>query len=515
MRLWRAAYFGLALVLVLVTPAAAQSVIEKLISPGPLSAAHAKLELRCDACHANFDKAAQPKLCKDCHKAVAADIAAHKGFHGRFRPALGACRSCHSEHAGRQKSIVRFDRAAFDHRFTDYPLKGRHKTLTCAQCHRAGEKFRAAPTACVSCHGRNDPHKGKLGKDCAACHGEGGWKPAKFDHAATRFPLMGAHAHAACAACHADKSFASASRECVSCHRKDDAHHGSLGQNCGSCHTAVAWKPARFDHGTTGFALLGRHAAIACNACHTAPAGRVKLAKACISCHRKDDTHKGRNGPDCGQCHTAGNWKHSTFDHDRTGFRLRGKHAAIACAQCHTAPPQQKKLATTCIACHARDDRHAGQLGTQCQQCHGEASWTQDVRFDHDLAAFPLLGKHAALACKACHATPRFKDAAGTCIGCHRKDDRHDGALGEQCATCHNPSSWQNAAFDHNTQTRFALTGAHTTLNCASCHRGGPMKISSKCIDCHRTDDVHQGGFGPRCEECHSTQSFRALRKGF
>ena len=79
-------------------PAAADS-FEKALMPGEVIHGHAKYELECNKCHQRFDKAAQPKLCNDCHKDVAADIAAKTGMHGRLDDK--ACRNCHSEHKGR------------------------------------------------------------------------------------------------------------------------------------------------------------------------------------------------------------------------------------------------------------------------------------------------------------------------------------------------------------------------------------------------------------------------------
>jgi hypothetical protein len=33
--------------------------------------------------------------------------------------------------------------------------------------------------------------------------------------------------------------------------------------------------------------------------------------------------------------------------------------------------------------------------------------------------------------------------APTVCIGCHRKDDKHDGGLGPQCDRCHDTSLWK------------------------------------------------------------------------
>mgnify|MGYP003392361896 CR=1 FL=1 len=59
----------------------------------------------------------------------------------------------------------------------------------------------------------------------------------------------------------------------------------------------------------TGFALTGKHLKAECTSCHTAPLREVRqiVARACASCHKKDDVHKGRR-PQCVDCHTTNRW---------------------------------------------------------------------------------------------------------------------------------------------------------------------------------------------------------------
>ena len=564
----------------LATSAGAQSVVERLVSPGALSSPHAKFEQTCNSCHLAFDRSSQNKLCLDCHKPVAADISGRKGFHGRdAKASSGECRTCHTDHKGRTFAIVKEPGQGFDHNETDYPLRDKHAKLACGACHAAGKPFRAAPVACAGCHLKNDVHKGALGKDCAACHDEKGWKAERFDHAKTKFPLTGAHIKATCQSCHADKTFAGSPIPCASCHAKNDVHKGSLGPKCADCHTTSNWQePARFDHAKTGFPLLGAHAKADCSDCHQG--GRYKEAKpACVSCHLKDDAHKGGFGVACADCHSARDWRVTRFDHAKTGFALTGKHgplqcqachapgpsivkddhqpakdcngchakddkhkglngtgcadchstatwksaafdhnkqtkfplegahAKTACATCHVRPADQVRLSMDCASCHAKDDKHAGQLGKDCATCHGVSDWKSALRFDHDLAPFPLVGKHAGLACAQCHASPRFKDAPIACKGCHARIDPHKGAYGDRCESCHNAADWKTTSFDHD-KTRFPLTGRHLKAVCADCHKPGRPKAVASCLSCHQSDDVHDGAFGGECQTCHSTTSF-------
>lgn len=513
----QAAVVGVALAAGLCGAASAQNPVEKLVAPGELSRLHEESDATCKSCHSSFNKSAQNSLCLECHKDVGSDLAKKTGLHGRMPNIAGAqCKNCHTEHKGPAFDIVAFDRTTFDHGLTDYPLAGGHSGVECASCHKEKKKYREAPVDCFSCHGGKDPHKGGVGRDCQSCHNVGDWKKVKFDHSKTAFPLLGAHKTAQCASCHVDGKFKGVKTDCAACHMEDDAHKGAFGPACGDCHIEADWKTQNFNHAAkTGFALLGGHAAIPCAGCHTTSLTVPKLSRNCFSCHREDDSHKGRNGPDCASCHSESAWKNVRFDHSRTKFPLRGAHAKATCAACHVEPVTKSLPGTACIDCHKADDPHKGSQGERCASCHNETSWKEKVRFDHDLYSFPLLGKHKAAVCADCHQTREYKSAPSDCFSCHQEDDAHSGTLGVDCAQCHNPASWSFWAFDHDAQTKFPLTGAHEGLKCASCHRGDTGKKverSSSCISCHRSEDKHRGQYGPACDRCHTTSSFKDVR---
>lgn len=549
--------------------------------PGAVIEAHAKIENDCDQCHVSFDQAAQPRVCLACHDKVAADVRAHRGFHGRNKDAQ--CRDCHTDHKGRDAKIAEFDFNTFDHAHTDFPLSGKHLTPKCEQCHKPGNKYREATASCDGCHRKDDIHATRFGRDCAECHNSDGWAVAKFDHSRTQFKLSGHHVETECKDCHTrgyrEQRLA---MECVSCHRKDDKHRGSLGDDCAKCHTDSLWRDTRFDHQSTGFALVGKHVDTdckschktatdfkgapracsgchrdddrhagtlgnACETCHTAQAwkpsrgfdhahtkfaltGKHKIAECatchadakhyrdtsrdCVACHRKDDKHKGHNGDACADCHGSEDWKRSRFDHDKqTEFVLRGAHRKVICEDCHKGALHKEKLPVTCAECHREKDPHRGKLGATCTDCHDEAAWNP-AQFDHDKVAFVLLGAHRVVTCTKCHATALYRDTAKTCDGCHAKDDSHHGALGSDCARCHNTRDWRLGEFNHSTQTKFALDGAHASLSCATCHRdasGRAPSIANDCASCHAGDDVHEGAFGRQCRTCHITKTFRQI----
>ena len=492
--------------------------IESLLMPGPLIKGHAKYEEKCESCHESFSKTSQRQLCMDCHKDVAADIAQKRGFHGRKAADPGIeCKKCHTDHKGRDADIVLLVPENFDHSATDFVLHGHHENVRCTACHTAGKKYREAPKECVSCHRKQDVHKGNLGDKCGECHKSTDWRRgATFDHGKTKFALHYKHEEASCDACHPDGHYKNTPRNCIACHQVNDVHGGRLGKDCAKCHTDKSWKKIDFDHDTqTKFPLRASHRGLACNSCHKSPDNKDKPPKQCNGCHVADDVHKGRNGAACEECHSEKKWSDTKFDHAKaSGYRLKGAHAKLECQQCHKGPVHEVALERACKTCHVNDDAHRGKLGTACERCHNEYGWNKDVVFDHDVTRFPLIGLHATAPCEACHVTTTYRDTKSGCNDCHAKDDKHKGTLGKACGRCHNPNGWGLWQFDHNHDTKFVLDGAHKGLACSACHRStdGPQQ-SSSCISCHSRDDAHQGSFGQQCDRCHVTSKWDDLHR--
>jgi hypothetical protein len=495
-------------------------VLERLVMPGEVIEGHAKLQNECKNCHEPFSKQTQSRLCADCHKEVKADIDRNVGFHGR-RPDVRQveCKHCHTDHKGRKADIVRLDTDTFNHdRFADFPLRGAHAKVACSSCHAQGKKHREAPGQCIDCHRKDDKHRGTLGTACADCHNETSWRGAKFDHSKTKFPLLGAHEKVTCATCHPNERYKGTPLLCSDCHRLQDVHAGRYGQKCETCHNPSGWKRISFNHERdTKFALTGRHRVITCDTCHKGRIYEDKQKMECVACHTKDDVHKTRNGPKCESCHSTEGWRTVKFDHNKdTKFALKGKHEKARCESCHRGNVQTEKPQTSCISCHRADDVHKGQLGTNCARCHNEGGWRSKVFFDHDLTRFPLIGLHASVACEACHLASTFRGTSSNCADCH-KDPEHKGRLGPNCAQCHNPNGWTLWRFDHNTQTKFKLTGSHIRAECHDCHNRPvqtKISLSMACVECHRKDDIHRGGFGSACERCHVTESFNRVQFG-
>ena len=494
--------------------APAQNILEQLVNPGALSKAHAKLEATCNKCHTPFTRETQNNLCLDCHKPVNADMTSHLGFHGRNREVEHAqCRRCHTDHKGRAETMVFLDPPLFDHEQTNFALTGAHVGVTCQGCHFAGKKFREATKECNDCHARDDVHKEHLGPACGECHATSNWKKiSNFDHDKTNFRLIGLHRKADCRTCHVGGQLTGLPMTCAGCHKTEDVHKGKFGAKCQDCHKEDGWRNLLFDHDKTDFPLREAHAKIACDACHKDDEFKAKLPLTCIGCHKKDDVHEDRLGQECASCHNEATWKKATkFDHEKTDFPLRGAHGKIACDACHKDKVFKVKLPLTCIGCHRKDDVHKGQFGAKCDSCHNEVNWKTVTKFDHDKTRFPLVGRHKPVPCADCHKEKDFKKTPMLCQSCH-KDTFHKGRLGPECGQCHNPNGWLRSSFNHDTQTRFPLTGAHVGLDCHECHNkpvNGPPTLDLVCGTCHHKDDVHRGSFGQECQRCHSTRTWR------
>ncbi len=494
--------------------------IESLIRPGEVIQGHAKWEEDCSKCHVRFDRAAQDRLCMDCHKDVGQDMRERTGFHGRQK--AQSCRSCHTDHKGRTARIVELDKQKFDHAQSDFLLRGKHAKVECEKCHEPKKKYSQTASDCNACHRKDDVHKGSLGVKCADCHGESNWKDTNFDHGKTRFALKDKHADAKCGDCHKKGiEYKDAPRTCIGCHKTDDnnkGHKGLYGDRCDTCHGAKAWKPSTFHHDTdTRFLLRGKHRGAKCADCHAGSLYKDKVGTACIDCHKKDDDgakgHKGSLGRDCAACHTEGGWKEKAkFDHDKTKFPLLGKHIDTKCDACHKSA-NHKEAPKDCIGCHKKDDKHEATLGTKCESCHVERDWkTTTTRFDHDKTKFKLRNAHAAktVQCSACHSDLKhYRDTPVECVACHKKDDKHQGQQGTKCESCHSDRSWKVSDFDHS-RTRFALLGKHSDIKCAACHLTLLYKDAPRdCYGCHKKDDKHEGQQGTKCESCHNARDWR------
>ena len=274
------------------------------------------------------------------------------------------------------------------------------------------------------------------------------WKKvAAFDHEKTKFPLRGAHAKAACIACHVGEIYKDLSTTCNDCHAISDVHARKFGVKCEECHSVESWKEAKFDHTKqTRFALDGAHAKAKCSDCHGANV-TAKIAMDCVSCHKEQDVHKANLGTACGDCHGTVAWRQGVnFDHGLTTYPLLGMHNLAACESCHV-DKTYKGAATGCADCHAKDDTHEGRLTKACATCHSPLGWKR-ASFDHNRdTKYPLTGAHANVGCYACHQAKKVDNLKlpTDCYACHKVQDVHRGAFGTDCVRCHTTETFRSA----------------------------------------------------------------------
>ncbi len=492
--------------------------MESLLMPGDVTRSHARYEKDCNNCHATFEKAAQDKLCKKCHKEIDDDIKKKSGYHGRINEIRNGreCKTCHTDHKGRDKDIAEFDKETFNHSATNFELKGWHLQIDCTGCHNPKAKFRDNRKACVQCHKKDDRHKTRFKEKCDTCHIEDTWKAARFNHDKTDFKLKDQHKDVTCSGCHPNERYENTPTKCFFCHELDGVHDGNHGKKCENCHQEKGWYNIKFDHNEdTEFELEYVHAKLQCSDCHTKNIYKKSLTPTCYSCHELADDHKTRYGKECEKCHITEDWKKAVFDHNEdTNFKLRGNHKEVICDDCHRGMMFEVEMNGTCFDCHQYDDVHNGQEGKFCQQCHDERGWDKKVVFDHDTTKFPLHGSHVISPCEECHLSATYKDAEIKCVSCHKFDDeeRHQRRLGAACEVCHGPYNWLAWDFDHDKQTDFKLDGSHKDIDCHACHKvevKDEFDISMSCHSCHRQDDDHDGNLGTKCDQCHVTSSFK------
>ena len=332
-------------------------------------------EVACVECHRkekkngkDFQRFADIEFqnCTSCHKDV------HDNKFGNN------CTECHSEVSFRVAGASK----NFNHEMTGFKLLGKHTTVDCKQCHTTSFTNPIAHNKCASCH--QDYHKkefaGTQGSpDCAECHTVSGFTNSLYTiekHNASQFPLEGAHLATPCFSCHKQDtrwSFRKIGERCVDCH--NDIHEGYIdekyypNQSCENCHSVTMWQENKFNHNLTDFKLTGVHAKEKCMACHGKEDNSIAnpyenfkgLSMACASCHN-DVHHKqfDRSGvTDCKECHKFDAWNSMDFDHNKTAFKLDGKHVDVACAACHKETKQDGELFVLykirrfkCIDCH-------------------------------------------------------------------------------------------------------------------------------------------------------------------
>jgi len=360
----------------------------------------------------------------------------------------------------------------FDRYLMPGKLIGGHRKIEnkCDLCHAFFDK-KSQNKMCLACHKKINKDvvqkKGYHGKEklvtkkvCKYCHTDHVGRKANivdfdqlsFNHNNTDFTLSGKHRKTSCISCHKkNKKYRNAVSTCIGCHKKNDIHKSRLGKKCRDCHKSNDWRKAEFDHSKTKYPLEGAHKKVSCGDCH--PNQRFKATPtSCAACHKVQDVHRGEFGDKCKKCHIVKKWKNIRFDHDKdTKFKLRHRHQKISCKSCHIKNAYKVELKKDCFSCHSVDDKHNGNYGNKCNDCHTDEAWGK-VKFKHDRdTKFKLIGVHSKIACSSCHLGRIAKEKKRKhCKSCHGQDDIHNGKLKKDCDYCHDQFSWsKRISFDH------------------------------------------------------------------
>jgi hypothetical protein len=154
----------------------------------------------CNLCHlkeAKWQFNIVGEKCTNCHENFHNNKISTKYFD------INKCENCHS--------TWNWKVTDFDHNKTDFELRGKHKSVSCSDCHFKVENekivehiFANLNSNCTQCH--KDVHYGQFIKAdkelCSNCHTSNSWDPELFDHNKTKFALDGKHVKLKCEQCH-------------------------------------------------------------------------------------------------------------------------------------------------------------------------------------------------------------------------------------------------------------------------------------------------------------------------
>jgi hypothetical protein len=383
-----------------------------------------------------------------------------------------------------------------------------------------------------------------------------------------------------CTTCH-ERGKKLSSDNCLSCHtllkeqiaKNKGLHSNKEFSQCETCHVdhlgrnyeMVFWEEGKenFNHAKTSYKLEGKHKELKCAKCHNAEnivnPKKLKdkkkdlnrtflgLNDKCLSCH--NDEHRGQLKNDCLSCHTMKGWKPAPgFDHNKTKYRLTGKHKNVKCAKCHKTVVDNKftddnsfiKFSpltfASCKNCHK--DVHKNKFGPNCTKCHKTSGWADysQKNFNHNKTKYPLKGLHLKLKCEKCHkpGKPLKIKKYKQCSNCHFDTHRNqfaDRVKKGACEECHTVNGFLPSSFttDMHTECDYPLEGSHLAVPCFACHKKITFSSrrvkttqfkfkSTRCIACH--EDVHKGQTQnvsqkksipvgkDGCEFCHKVDSW-------
>src|SRR5437762_3479434 len=331
---------------------------------------------------------------------------------------------------------------------------------------------------------------------------------ANFDHLTTGFELTGQHRDLPCESCHVNAMFQGTPRACGGCHgigslvrgTAKPANHILSTDQCGACHTPIAWNPAvNFDH---------TQARGSCSTCHNGTMAQGKGPT-----HIVTDL-------ECDACHTTLSWAGAMFTH---------VGVTSGCATCHDGvhadglaanhfPIGSGGAAVPCEACHSTTEfttwavatmNHPAAVAQSCASCHETANFvgmhpSTDTAAGDSRPSAKLDSLHPTAGdCAQCHDTTTFSQSASRpanhiptsapCLQCHTTAGNyalysvtatHQGVTG--CLSCHGPSTGPFAGPPpSNTITVVGAPANHFPVGSLDCNGSG----------CHTTGNVNVRGF--------------------
>jgi hypothetical protein len=296
--------------------------------PHPIELVGAHVDVWCHDCHEGVRK---PEYeCANCHEPP-------------MEPHFGTvCEDCHTPEGWEQADLGDFQHPV--------PLEGAHATLSCSDCHTAGEEL---TYECANCH--EPPSETHFGPDCETCHTPTSFQDATLPPELHPVPLVGAHQRATCDVCHAAGQRVP-EYVCSNCHQPPADH---FGPNCEDCHTPTRFTDATLPPELHPVDLIGAHAEAACDQCHVE--GEPTPEYVCEDCHDRPDNHL--EGA-CDLCHTPEGWVESVSTLTRVSPEI----------------PHEIEGLGDCFVCHDPEgeiepapSNHVDYVSGQCGLCHKPA----------------------------------------------------------------------------------------------------------------------------------------------
>ena len=237
----------------------------------------------------------------------------------------------------------------------------------------------------------------------------------------------------------------------------------------------------------------------------------------------------------CSACHLVEGWEKVRFNHDPTGFPLRGAHVTVACGSCHprgfdvqSRTPALAAIAIVTAASSASCAKGATttRAGRRCfrlMHTGGPASPHRQAR-PHSLPAMPRQ-----------HARSHFRQRAARLRLGHQANynrtkvtsiDHGAAGFSLECQTCHNTWRFWPARLPQHDACFRLTSGPHNGIRCLGCHTSLPPPTFTgacavdtlNCTGCHahecaRSNAEHNNPANPalalyqcvndRCYECH------------